>query len=549
MTVKRIMRLALGAPLVIVLAACAGGAPSNIRPTPMLPLATPLIVQQPPVPLGQPGSISGTVFNDSNANGVKDAGEPVIAGIQVQLGGGACPAAGLAQTTSLADEPSYTFDGLVAGEFCVSIDAQQPQNAAILGTGAWTVPQQTPGTIAQSVILSADEAKANVDFGWVYAPLTPPTATVQEAIPTLLPTPTAVAAQPTQPAPAPEACVYKVSFLEDVTVPDGTVMAPGTQFIKTWRVQNTGTCSWGPGSHLQNLAFVGGDPLGAPNLVPIPITVAAGATADLSIPMTAPQQPGSYKSNWKLRLDDGTLIGVGPSNVALYAQIRVRSVPPPTGVLTPTSVPPTPSAMQPIQFAPGATETEVQGQLPQNGVAEYSINVQGGQTMILSLSSNSPTAKVAVRSSSGAPLAPQRSNPEGTYWLGVVPTTADYIVQVLAGDGAPMAFYALSVVVPQRITFAPGTDAEAVAGMTGEGRLVTYLLKANGGQRMTVNLIAPPNAVGLTIYGLEDGQPLVRAQSGATSFDGTLPATQDYVIQVVPFGSGTVNFTLQVAIR
>jgi hypothetical protein len=66
---------------------------------------------------------------------------------------------------------------------------------------------------------------------------------------------------------------------------------------------------------------------------------------------------------------------------------------------------------------------------------------------------------------------------------------------------------------------------------------------------MTANLLAPPNSAGITIYGLDDGQPLIRSQSGATSFNGPLPATQDYVIQIVPFGNTAVNFTLDVTVQ
>jgi hypothetical protein len=78
---------------------------------------------------------------------------------------------------------------------------------------------------------------------------------------------------------------------------------------------------------------------------------------------------------------------------------------------------------------------------------------------------------------------------------------------------------------------------------------VTYLLRAARGQTMTVAVIAPPNTVGLTIYGLDDGNPLVRAVSGATSWTGQLPATQDYVIQVVPAVDAPVNFSVQTTVR
>jgi hypothetical protein len=297
------------------------------------------------------------------------------------------------------------------------------------------------------------------------------------------------------------------------------------------------------------MQFISGDPLGAPNLVPIGVSVAPGAQADLSINMVAPAQNGTYRSNWKLRADNGALIGVGPSNVSLYALIRVQSAPPPTSVPPPPTIPPAPPPGTAIQFAPGATEAEAQGQLPANGIATYTVSASANQNMQLSLSSNSNSARIAVLSPQGFPMPPQRGNPEGTYWQGNLPSTGTYTIQVLAGGAAPTANYSLSVVIPVRISFAPGAISASVRGTTSNGRIVTYLLNARGGQTMTVNLQAPPNSAGITIYGLDDGQPLIRSQSGATSFNGQLPATQDYVIQVVPFGNGTVNYVLDTTVQ
>ena len=319
-----------------------------------------------------PTSIGGDVFNDSNGNGAKDDGEPLIAGVLLTIGSGECPGTTTAEATSTANSPTYTFEGLSQGTYCVTIDATLPQNAAVLGQGFWTFPKQAQGTIADNVKLTK-KAKDNESFGWTFAALGQATPGAEQ--PTAAagaPTPVAMISTPTpfvEATAAPAACLYRASYLADVTVPDGQLMLPGTQFIKTWRVVNSGTCSWGPGSGLQNLQFVGGDPLGAPNLVPIPNSIPAGATGDLSINMAAPAQPGTYKSNWKLRADNGTLIGVGPSNVALFASIRVQAAPPPTSVPPPPQPTGVPPPAQTITFAQGATESEVQGQLPMNGIA------------------------------------------------------------------------------------------------------------------------------------------------------------------------------------
>lgn len=570
MTHKRILLFGLVILAAVALSGCGmfggGGQAGGATATPPLPTGGAVATSAPgqPTAAPQPGgtSLGGQVFNDSNANGAKEDGEPVIAGIIVTLASGACPGAMLGQTTSTVNTPSYKFESLNPGEYCVAIDASAPQNAAILGQGEWTVPQPAQGLIAETVNLR-QRGRDNVNFGWTFATIgqvTPPPEqpTPGAGEPTAQPTaetgqPTAAPVIPTPtafvpPTAAPQACGYKAEYIEDVTVPDGQVMLPNTPFIKTWRVQNTGTCSWGPGSGLQNLQFIGGNPLGAPNLVPIPNAIPAGATADLSIQMTAPAQPGKYTSNWKLRADDGTLIGVPRGNSPLSVAINVQAVAPPTAVPPPTTSP-QPGPAQPISFAPGATEAEAQGQIPANGIATYSVNAQAGQMMELTLSSNSQSARIAVLAPSGAPLPPQRGNPEGTYWQNTLPASGDYLIQVLAGNAAPVANFSLNVTIPVRIHFAPGATSAQVQGTTNQSRVVTYLLKANGGQTMTVNLTAPPNSAGITIYGLQDGQPLIRSQSGATSWTGQLPMTQDYVIQVVPFGNGTVNYTLDVIVQ
>jgi hypothetical protein len=133
------------------------------------------------------------------------------------------------------------------------------------------------------------------------------------------------------------ACIYKASFLGDVTIPDNTVLAPGVSFTKTWRVRNDSTCAWGyAGSALHRLVFVGGDRLAAPTSLELPFPeLGQGGTVDISVPMVAPLNPGTYRSNWRFQVDNGPQVGVGPSgDTPLYAQIVVP------GAATPTAMPP-----------------------------------------------------------------------------------------------------------------------------------------------------------------------------------------------------------------
>ena len=68
-----------------------------------------------------------------------------------------------------------------------------------------------------------------------------------QAVPTQAPTATPV---PPTNTPAPTAtritpCDW-IHFVADVSVPDGTTFEPGDTFVKTWRLQNRGTCTWTP---------------------------------------------------------------------------------------------------------------------------------------------------------------------------------------------------------------------------------------------------------------------------------------------------------------
>jgi hypothetical protein len=131
--------------------------------------------------------------------------------------------------------------------------------------------------------------------------------------------------------PEPGRCRDSAAFVTDVTVPDGTMLAPGTAFDKIWQLRNTGTCTW-DGSY--QLAFVGGSQLGAPDSVPVPGVVQPGASVDITVPMVAPNAPGTYRGQWQMRSTScgnrfGPLIyvlintGPGPSNLPMINRFEV----------------------------------------------------------------------------------------------------------------------------------------------------------------------------------------------------------------------------------
>jgi hypothetical protein len=50
----------------------------------------------------------------------------------------------------------------------------------------------------------------------------------------------------------------RMRFIADVTIEDNTVLSPNQAFRKTWRIQNSGSCTWSPG---YRLIFDSGDPI------------------------------------------------------------------------------------------------------------------------------------------------------------------------------------------------------------------------------------------------------------------------------------------------
>jgi ABC-type amino acid transport substrate-binding protein len=118
----------------------------------------------------------------------------------------------------------------------------------------------------------------------------------------------------------PPTCIDDMAFVSDVTYPDNNmksppVLAPGQVFVKTWRVKNTGSCTWVPGYQL--VYAYGNTPAAQMGGVPVPVTanVAPGMTVDLSATLTAPTTNGTYQGFWQMnnasKLAFGQTIWVG----------------------------------------------------------------------------------------------------------------------------------------------------------------------------------------------------------------------------------------------
>ena len=109
------------------------------------------------------------------------------------------------------------------------------------------------------------------------------------------------------------------SFVADVTIADGSYVAPGSTFTKTWRIRNNGTTTW---TTNYKLVFVSGTQMAKQSYVNLPYNVMPGQTVDISVQMTAPAEAGSYKSSWMLMNESGSQFGVGANcQTPVWAQI------------------------------------------------------------------------------------------------------------------------------------------------------------------------------------------------------------------------------------
>ncbi len=124
-----------------------------------------------------------------------------------------------------------------------------------------------------------------------------PVPTSAIAIETPLPTETATA-QATiavEATPTDQYC-DNAAWVADVSVQDGTEMSPGQAFEKTWRIKNTGTCTW---TESYRLAFGYGEEMnGQPRTMNS--TVAPNESIDVTVVFSAPLSAGSYQSYWRM---------------------------------------------------------------------------------------------------------------------------------------------------------------------------------------------------------------------------------------------------------
>jgi hypothetical protein len=196
---------------------------------------------------------------------------------------------------------------------------------AILGTVllaacAPATPYETPvdvNAVRTSAAMTVVAELTLTAASWTATPL-PPTATLTPEPPTA----TATEAFTTDPTLAalgtPAALCDNLTFdpaTVDVTIPDGTQMTPGQDFVKTWKIKNNGNCVWGEG---YGLIFAYGEKMsGQP--APLGAVVQIDQEIEVSINFKAPDKAGEYTSAWQMANAKGVTFGK-----AIFVKILVQ---------------------------------------------------------------------------------------------------------------------------------------------------------------------------------------------------------------------------------
>lgn len=218
-----------------------------------------------------------------------------------------------------------------------------------------------------------------------------------------------------------------------------------------------------------------------------------------------------------------------------------------------------PSAQR-LRFAAGADTITRQGVLRFGGVDRYVIRLGANDDFSVSADSGNNNVILVIWGADGTVL--QSDHVDSNTFTGVTPSTQDYFIDARAIDGTS-ANYTLSVYARpigpnpppnppgpsvKRIVFPPGSVSATVTGQVTPSNINEYVIRANAGQRMLVNVEAEEQRVAISVVGA-DGTVLLSSMPGASSFSGNLPSTQDYYIKVIIQGQGFANYRLTVTVE
>jgi len=185
--------------------------------------------------------------------------------------------------------------------------------SAACGSSNTPAPEPTPDVAA---VRTSAASTVVAQFTLTAAAFTP-----TPALPTDTPVPQATStvtvaplAQVTNAQGTSEALCDSLDFVADVNIPDGTTMSPGQDFVKTWKVRNSGSCPWGAGYELVYADY--SDEMDG-QFQALTEVVQPGQEVEVSVQFKAPDAVGEYLSAWQME---------NPANITFPKIIFVKIV-------------------------------------------------------------------------------------------------------------------------------------------------------------------------------------------------------------------------------
>jgi len=196
-----------------------------------------------------------------------------------------------------------------------------------------------------------------------------------------------------------------------------------------------------------------------------------------------------------------------------------------------------------IVFAPNTTAAVSQGTINPGQLIAYTVQASQYQAMTLKVESTNKDVTLKVYDPSGT-LA---FDPAKMYanWQWQLPQTGLYTIKLVGGAYTEM--YTLTTKVAKSFAFPSGTHTITLYGTNHGGLIQSYAIKLSAGDTLTVSLDVPSTKAYLDVFGIQTGAVL-SFTAHASSWTGSLPATQLYVIEVIPTGGYLMSYGLTVSV-
>jgi len=195
-----------------------------------------------------------------------------------------------------------------------------------------------------------------------------------------------------------------------------------------------------------------------------------------------------------------------------------------------------------IGFAPNTTAAVLQGTINPGQVIAYTLQASKNQALLFKVEATNKDVTLMVLDPSGN----QVFDPAKLYanWQMTVHQTGLYTVKVVGG--AFTELYTLTVKRANMVVIPSDTHTITVFGTNHGGYIQSYSVFLSQGDTLNVSLDVPSTKAYLDVYGVITGAVL-SFSSHQSSWKGTMPATQEYVIEVIPAGGYLASYGLTIS--